>query len=224
MSFDANNKKRQVKPVHGNDDGHKDDVGYQNNKDDHGEENEEVVYSTIEERQKDMDDEEQVYNEDEFADVDGASQEFFTLKCSGVPTYVKEAELIAHFATFGDLTDFKYNVHHSDEVAAASSEKKKIYNECIVQFWEAADAERCLNSPKSVLNNRFIKISINDDDLVSEEEMPEYPKHATSKRDKQGRSLSKVPKKVNPAIEKAKQIAAGMSPDAFSSRTFYFTF
>merc|ERR1719502_325040 len=55
MSFDANNKKRQVKPVHGNDDGHKDDVGYQNNKDDHGEENEEVVYSTIEERQKDMD-------------------------------------------------------------------------------------------------------------------------------------------------------------------------
>merc|ERR1711871_1031531 len=33
MSFDANNKKRQVKPVHGNDDGHKDDVGYQNNKD-----------------------------------------------------------------------------------------------------------------------------------------------------------------------------------------------
>tara|TARA_A100001015_G_scaffold300098_1_gene385038 strand:- start:1696 stop:2163 length:468 start_codon:yes stop_codon:yes gene_type:complete len=139
---------------------------------------------------------------------DDASQQFYTLKCTGVPGYVKESELIAHFATFGDLTEFSYIIPQPEE-AIPAGEKKKVYNECVVQFWEAVDAERCLNSPKSVLNNRFIKISINDEDLVSEEHIPEYPKYATSKRDKQGRSLSKVPKKIDPAVEKAKQVAAG---------------
>ena len=166
----------------------------------------EVVYSTIEERQQDTGGEE-VYNEAELGDgCDALNEQFFTLKCTGVPGYVKEAELISHFATFGDLTEFKFNIHQPDE----SGEKKKVYNDCIVQFWEADDAERCLSSPKSVLNNRFIKISINDNDLVSEEDLPEYPKYATSKRDKHGRSLSKVPKKVDPAVEKAKQLAAGI--------------
>jgi RNA recognition motif-containing protein len=82
-------------------------------------------------------------------------EESATLKCTGIPRYVKEAELYSHFAKFGKIVKMDLKRFGADD---PSGMDQKTYNECLVQFEDASDCRKCLSSPLSVLNNRFIKI------------------------------------------------------------------
>jgi hypothetical protein len=76
-----------------------------------------------------------------------------TLKCNGIPQYVKDADLMGHFKAFGRVVELQLI---ELEVAVKDGEKK--YNECLVQFSSAQESGKCLRSPTAVLNNRFIHV------------------------------------------------------------------
>ena len=59
---------------------------------------------------------------------------------------------MTHFKGFGSVVKLQFS--NSEEGSAPPNE----YKECLVQFQSPADAKRCFNSPKAVLNNRFIKL------------------------------------------------------------------
>eukprot|EP00981_Chlorochromonas_danica_P001849 scaffold386_cov174-Ochromonas_danica.AAC.23 len=87
-----------------------------------------------------------------------------TLRCTGIPHYVKEEDIRKHFEAFGGIVELQLSPMTSDtkmgqqEEVGESGEKKKTYNECLVQFYSALNAKRCLSSPLPVLNNRFIHV------------------------------------------------------------------
>ena len=88
--------------------------------------------------------------------VDAA--ESVTIHCTGIPHFVKEQDLFRHFKEFGRIVSLKLvrNERSPEDVNA----DRKIYNECFIQYLELAQAQKCINSPKSVLDNRFIKLAM----------------------------------------------------------------
>jgi len=96
--------------------------------------------------------------------------EQFTVKCSGIPQYVKEIDLYKHFATFGTIIKLAlFRLGGPDEDSGS-----KVYNEAMVQFEEVADAKKCLGSPQSVLDNRFIKLFGSKENLIPPMNVAEY--------------------------------------------------
>ena len=84
-----------------------------------------------------------------------------TLKCTGLPLKVTEADLRNHFKAFGRVVELQ--LIETDSVAGS---EKKSYNECLVQMGTAQDAKKCLNSPSAVLNNRFVKVMYSTFNIV----------------------------------------------------------
>ena len=121
-----------------------------------------------------------------------------TLLCTGIPMYIKEEEILAHFKTFGRVVMLM--VTPSDPTAAASAastagsgggstsedggtvgvtsggdkdkEGKKVYNECLVQFDSVENAKKCYGSPIAVLNNRFIRITQSTFNIIPLADVP----------------------------------------------------
>jgi hypothetical protein len=100
-------------------------------------------------------------------------EESATLKCTGIPRYVKEAELFAHFVKFGRIVKLALKRFGGADDPSGGSMDQKSYNECLVQFEEASDCRKCLSSPLSVLNNRFIKIFSAPHNIVPSAEVAE---------------------------------------------------
>ena len=91
-----------------------------------------------------------------------------TVRCTGVPTKIDENEVLAHFKSFGKVLCFK-------KIAAPPAmEDKKTYNEFLFQFDEHDAAHRCVNSPKPVLDNRFIRLNLVHFNLVQLADIPNY--------------------------------------------------
>lgn len=87
--------------------------------------------------------------------------ERFTLLCTGIPKYIKEEEMMTHFKAFGRVVQLQVTASDTTPAASAdatSTDEKKTYNECLVQFGSFEDAKKCFSSPEAVLNNRFIRI------------------------------------------------------------------
>lgn len=109
-----------------------------------------------------------------------------TLRCTGIPSYVKEEDLKAHFESFGhvvelQVTDMNEKTNatntpaaiENESAAAGKDEKKKVYNECLVQFYSAPNAKKCLNSPVPVLSNRFIHLHQSHFNIIPPSDVPE---------------------------------------------------
>jgi RNA recognition motif-containing protein len=96
-------------------------------------------------------------------------EESSTLKCTGIPRYVKEAELYAHFIKFGRVVKLALKRFGGPDDPTGMDQKT--YNECLLQFEDASDCRKCLSSPLSVLNNRFIKIFSAPHNIVSSAEL-----------------------------------------------------
>lgn len=62
---------------------------------------------------------------------------------------------------------------NSAEETAAS--RKKVYQECLVQFYSATVAKKCLNSPLPVLNNRFIHVYHSPFNIIPPKDVPRAP-------------------------------------------------
>jgi hypothetical protein len=90
-----------------------------------------------------------------------------TLRCTGIPTYVKEEDMKAHFEAYGHVVKIQISPmedHHNhskdegDEAGGEGTNKKKTYNEALIQFYSPPNAKKCLSSQYPVLNNRFIRL------------------------------------------------------------------
>lgn len=91
-----------------------------------------------------------------------------TVRCTGVPTKIDEQEVLAHFRSFGKVLCFR-------KIAAPPAmEDKKTYNEFLFQFDEHDAAHRCVNSPKPVLDNRFIRLNLVHFNLVQLADVSTY--------------------------------------------------
>ena len=118
--------------------------------------------------------------------------ERFTLKCTGIPSYVKEEDIKAHFESFGNIVKIQIttmedsNKNEKDNNAgdggdgednkeSEEKEKKKTYNECLVQFYSVANAKKCLTSPTPVLNNRFIHVYQNHFNIILPSDVEPLP-------------------------------------------------
>lgn len=106
-----------------------------------------------------------------------SEEEQCTLKCSGIPSYIKEEELKNHFKSFGRVVELQLNDLHSGNTTEVNvtdlPNNSKQYNECLVQFSSAPDAKKCLNSPAAVLNNRFIKVNQSSFNIIPIGDVPE---------------------------------------------------
>ena len=101
----------------------------------------------------------------------GQSEDKCTVHCTGIPPFAKELELYSHFVKFGKIARL-YLRRLADE-APAGPHQGKVYNECMVQFVEAESCRKCLNSPSSVLGNRFIKLFPASHNLIPLDEVEE---------------------------------------------------
>lgn len=101
----------------------------------------------------------------------GGSEEQLTVKCTGIPHYLKEIDLYKHFSAFGSVVKLML-ARLSGPVEEEGL--PKVYNEAMVQFEEAADARKCLGSPQSVLDNRFIKLFMSKENLIPPGHVAEY--------------------------------------------------
>lgn len=91
-----------------------------------------------------------------------------TVRCTGVPTKVDEQEVLVHFKTFGKVICFR-------KIAAPPAmEDKKTYNEYLFQLEEHEQAHRCVNSPKPVLDNRFIRLHLVHFNLIQLADLSTY--------------------------------------------------
>ena len=111
-----------------------------------------------------------------------------TLKCSGVPHYVTEQDIRTHFEAFGFVVELQIVAPTpspedpsttasagggaSSGAGAAADGKKKVYNECLVQFYSAANAKKCFTSPLPVLNNRFIHLHVSTFNITPVTDVP----------------------------------------------------
>ena len=89
-----------------------------------------------------------------------------TVKCTGIPQYVKEVDLYNHFSSFGRIVKLSL-FRLAPENDIDSSGKGKVYNEAMVQFHDVSEAKKCLGSPQSVLDNRFIKLFSSKENLIA---------------------------------------------------------
>jgi hypothetical protein len=120
---------------------------------------------------------------DEFHGRQQSFEESATLKCTGIPRYVKEAELYSHFVKFGKIVKLALKRFGADD---PSGMDHKTYNECLVQFEDPSDCRKCLSSPLSVLNNRFIKIFSAPHNIVASAEVAEIDEvYPGAKRDEE---------------------------------------
>jgi hypothetical protein len=97
-----------------------------------------------------------------------STQEPTTILCTGVPHFVKEMALFQHFKQFGivvalRILRFPFTAPGPETEA---HHEKKVYNEAYIQYATAAQAQKCVNSPKSVLDNRFIKVFISNLSII----------------------------------------------------------
>ena len=113
-----------------------------------------------------------------------AVEETHTLRCTGIPTYIKENELLGHFRSFGRIVKLELRVLGNDNDTESG---RKVYNECIVQFVNAVDMKKCLSSPIPVLNNRFIKLYVAPVNLVPLSEVPHHEEPREVMRGGRGR-------------------------------------
>lgn len=97
-------------------------------------------------------------------------EERCTLKCTGIPQYVTEIELMNHFRTFGRITQLQLT--RPGSLHPGDAPDKKAFNECLVQFYNHQDAKKCYGSPAAVLNNRFIKMFHSPFNLIAVSEVP----------------------------------------------------
>jgi hypothetical protein len=103
-----------------------------------------------------------------------------TLLCTGIPTYVKEEEIMAHFRSFGRVVQLQITPSESptavttttDGISGTGEKDKKTYNECLVQFDSADNAKKCYSSPTAVLNNRFIRIQQSSFNIIPPADVP----------------------------------------------------
>jgi hypothetical protein len=106
-----------------------------------------------------------------------SDEEQCTLKCSGIPSYIKEEELRSHFKSFGRVVELQLNdlnsVNTTEVNVTDPPNNSKQYNECLIQFSSAPDAKKCLNSPAAVLNNRFIKVNQSLFNIIPIGDVPE---------------------------------------------------
>lgn len=88
-----------------------------------------------------------------------------TILCTGVPHFVKETALFQHFKQFGivvALRILRFPFAAAGADGEAHGDTKRVYNEAYIQYATAAQAQKCVSSPKSVLDNRFIKVFISN--------------------------------------------------------------
>ena len=135
-----------------------------------------------------------------------------TLRCTGIPTTVKEEDIRAHFEAFGHIVKLEIAAmedHHTNnnyqKQDDSPEEKKKTYNECLVQFYSAANAKKCLNSQAPVLNNRFIRIYLSNFNIILPSDV-EPPSYEIMEHDKALLSQIIEPKAYDP--QKRKAVAA----------------
>jgi hypothetical protein len=102
-----------------------------------------------------------------------------TLKCSGVPHYVTEQDIRSHFEAFGFVVELQIvsptpsSLEDSSTAGGAGADgRKKVYNECLVQFYSAANAKKCFTSPLPVLNNRFIHLHVSTFNITPVTDVP----------------------------------------------------
>jgi len=95
-----------------------------------------------------------------------------TLKCSGIPHYVTEQDIRTHFEAFGYVVELQIVSPPSSEDNLTVDGKKKVYNECLVQFYSAANAKKCFTSPLPVLNNRFIHLHVSTFNITPVTDVP----------------------------------------------------
>lgn len=102
-----------------------------------------------------------------------------TLRCTSIPVHVTEEDLKAHFESFGHVVELQVspmegngNNNLEDDDTEDGKKKKKQANECLVQFYSAANARRCLTSEVPVLNNRFIFIYQSHFNIIPPQDVP----------------------------------------------------
>lgn len=84
-----------------------------------------------------------------------------TVKVTGIPSYVTEMQLREHFEDFGHIVELQLTEAPPSKRGAeeeGEGGKKRIYFECLVQFYSAANCKKCISSPRSVLDNRYIQV------------------------------------------------------------------
>ena len=110
-----------------------------------------------------------------------------TLKCTGIPSYVNEIELVNHFRSFGKLVFTQYNAAATSSSSVVNDEEEegvegnktatatnsvggndnvRKYGEYYVQYSLVEDAKKCFTSAKAVLNNRFIKLYFHNVNMI----------------------------------------------------------
>lgn len=103
-----------------------------------------------------------------------------TLRCTSIPVTVTEEELRAHFESFGHVVELQIspmeqnNNNHGNngDGEEGDEKKKKPSNECLVQFYSASNARKCLTSATPVLSNRFIFIYQSHFNIVPPHDVP----------------------------------------------------
>jgi hypothetical protein len=85
-----------------------------------------------------------------------------TVKVTGIPAYMTEADLREHFDDFGHIVSLQLteapSKRNNEEATTTEGDKKRTYLECLIQYHSAANAKKCLTSTRSVKDNRMIQI------------------------------------------------------------------
>lgn len=96
-----------------------------------------------------------------------------TLRCTKIRHYITDAALKAHFESFGHVVEMRVNQmngrDNGEDVTASAEDgasEKQPDKECLVQFYSAANAKKCYNSPIPVVNNRFIVVQFSHFNIV----------------------------------------------------------
>lgn len=84
-----------------------------------------------------------------------------TVKVTGIPSYMTEADLREHFEDFGHIVALQLteapNKRGHEEQTTTEGDKKRTYLECLIQYHSAANARKCYTSTRSVRDNRMIQ-------------------------------------------------------------------
>jgi len=108
------------------------------------------------------------------------------------------------------------------EKEGGGEKEKKTYNECLVQFFEAAHAKKCVNSPLAVLSNRFIKISQHYDNIISTAEVALMPRmEETDEGGEDGDDASSSEPTVGKKRSRAYENAGGMAGRTMGTHAGY---
>jgi hypothetical protein len=137
-----------------------------------------------------------------------------TLRCSGIPVHAKEEDLKAHFESFGYVVELQISPMSADKPSDVkegdSAEKKKVYNECLVQFYSAPNAKKCFSSTIPVLNNRFIHLHMSHFNIIPPQDVPD-PGYDVIERDRQLLSGEIVPPAPGTSSASGKKPLSGLN-------------